>query len=134
MSVTINIVNQPLGNDQIPAGEVCRKVSRMMSNPKHIAVWAMVSMAEASIDMADVNTTIVDVELELTAGNIRERAKDFVEDMLQELRDDVHAAIQDLEFCKALVQGIKFQRSSQGKMLVEDIDVDLSFDFNNTRR
>lgn len=136
MTVSINIENQPMGNDQIPAGELCRRACRMMDNPKHIAAWAMVSMTEASVDMADYNTTIADIESDLTAAMIRERAKDFVEDMLQEFRDSVHEAIQDPEFCKAIVQGIKFQRSTQnpGKMYVDDIDVELTFNFNNNRR
>ena len=135
MTVSINVENQPTGNDQIPAGEICRRVCRMMDNPKHVAAWAMVSMAEASVDMVEYNATIMDVEADLTAANIRERAKDFIEDMLQEFRDSVHKAIQDPEFCAAVVKRIHFKRDdANSTMNIDDIEVELNFDFNGKRR
>lgn len=136
MTVLINIENQPVGNDQIPAGEICRKACRVIDNPKHMAAWAMISMTEACIDMTDFNASIADIESMFTAEAVRERAKDFMEDMLQEFRDSVHEAIDDPEFCKAFVSGVKFKRSSMNNniMVVDDIDVDLKFDFKLNRR
>lgn len=135
MTITIDIVRQPLGNDQMIAGELSRRVGRFLDNPKHVAAWAIASMAEASIDMTEGSASIADVESDLTAANMRERAKDFVEDMLQELRDAVHEAIQDPNFCQVIVNGVNFQRNTHtNKMYVDDVDVRLDFDFGDKRR
>lgn len=133
MSITTKFVNQP-GTEEFGVANTNKVVSTIFNNPKLVAAHMMQSMLEGHIEMcADYTLSTDEIEANLAAEHLRLATADMFADYIEELRDAVHAAILDPEFCKTNIKSITMNRNTDGSYAMDDAVVDLTFDFKHKR-